>query len=170
MEGKERPKKKADLSRLEGACLIGKGTYIWGLPSVAGSRSQYLQDRILKVYREALTGFSHVFSPDGLKTTLLPQGCIHETSSHLGMWGEMYIPRRGAGSGASNCPGLALWSCPLHDCPPPTVHPVWSALPKTAHPLLLQHALRDQLCVSLPQRWLLCWLAGCTGGRPHATI
>ena len=37
--------------------------------------------RILKVYTEALTGFSHVFSPDGLNTTLLSQSCILENSS-----------------------------------------------------------------------------------------
>ena len=31
---------------------------------------------ILKVYIEALTGFSHVYHPDGLNTTFLCQGCI----------------------------------------------------------------------------------------------
>lgn len=42
-------------------------------------------------------GFSHILSPDGLSNTLLSQGCILETSFHLGLRGEMYIPRTGTG-------------------------------------------------------------------------
>lgn len=39
--------------------------------------------RILKVYTEALTGFSPIHSPDG-PNTLLSQGCALENGSHCG--------------------------------------------------------------------------------------
>lgn len=35
------------------------------------SRSLYLSARIVKVYTEALTGFSHIYHPDDLNDTLL---------------------------------------------------------------------------------------------------
>ena len=44
--------------------------------------------RILKVYIEALTGFGHILSPDGLINTLLSQGCVLETGSPVGPWAE----------------------------------------------------------------------------------
>ena len=40
------------------------------------SRSLHLPTRILKVFIEALMGFSHVLHPDGLNNTLLFQGCV----------------------------------------------------------------------------------------------
>lgn len=47
------------------------------------SRSPHFPTKILKVSIEALTGFGHVFSPDGLNT-LLSQGCILGTAPTLG--------------------------------------------------------------------------------------
>lgn len=40
------------------------------------NKSLYLPTRILKVYTKALTGFSHVSSPDGLKNTLFSQDYV----------------------------------------------------------------------------------------------
>lgn len=55
--------------------------------------------RILKVSSaEALPGFSHVHSLDGLNNPLLYQGCSFEEMAHTeGMVGRMDIPRTGEG-------------------------------------------------------------------------
>lgn len=52
-------------------------------------------DRILKVYTEALTGFSHVVTPDGLNSTLLSQGCVLELALTVGTVSRMSLPRTG---------------------------------------------------------------------------
>lgn len=52
--------------------------------------------RILKVYIEALTGFSHIFSPNGLNT-LLSQDYILELVAGMGTVGGTHIPRTGEG-------------------------------------------------------------------------
>lgn len=44
--------------------------------------------RILKVYGEALVGFSHMYHPDGLRDTLFSQGCILENGSSCGNSGR----------------------------------------------------------------------------------
>lgn len=57
------------------------------------NRPPYLPARILKFDIEALLGFSHVVSPDGLNNTLISQDCILETSPTTGTMGRIYIPR-----------------------------------------------------------------------------
>lgn len=42
---------------------------------------------------EALTGFRHVFSPDGLNTTLLSQGYKLENSLHSGNGGQSVLSK-----------------------------------------------------------------------------
>lgn len=67
--------------------LINEGTYIWGLSQVANcktSSSPHLPARILKVYVEALTRFSHIFSLDGFNSTLLSQGYVLGNGSGCG--------------------------------------------------------------------------------------
>lgn len=48
------------------------------------NRSLPLPTRILKVYVEALTGFSLIYHPNGLSNTLPFQACILEISSGYG--------------------------------------------------------------------------------------
>ena len=60
------------------------------------SRSLPLPPRILS-FIEALTGFSHVFSPDGPNNILLSQGYVLETAPSVGMVGHTYNPRTGEG-------------------------------------------------------------------------
>ena len=88
-EGKERQKKEADHSRLVALRFNEQGN-LYGLSGAAArcglwlvwgsckmSRFPHLTVRILKVDVEALTGFSHVYSLDGLSHTLLShQSCI----------------------------------------------------------------------------------------------
>jgi len=59
------------------------------------SRSLHLPTRILRVYIEALMGFSHIQSPDGLNNTFLSQGYILEMAPTMGRVSRTYIPRRG---------------------------------------------------------------------------
>ena len=88
-KGQKRPKKAADHSRLVGGRVHKQGNLHTKL--VLGgfkvSRSPHLPTRILKAYREALTASGHVFSPDGLSTTLLSQGCVLKKSCHGGNGG-----------------------------------------------------------------------------------
>ena len=100
MEGKKRSKKEADHSRLVGGRFNKQGDLItrFVLGSFKTSRSSHLPNRILKVDIEALTGFSHVHCPDGLNSTLLPQGCILENSSSCRNSGwNIYSKDRGGG-------------------------------------------------------------------------
>ena len=48
------------------------------------SSGRHPPTRILKVYIETLTGFRHIFSPDGLNNTLVSQGFIYE--KRLPLW------------------------------------------------------------------------------------
>ena len=41
-------------------------------------------ERILKVYTEALTGFSPIYHPEGLNLVLLSQGCVLEANFYSG--------------------------------------------------------------------------------------
>ena len=52
------------------------------LGSCETSRSPHLPARMLKVCVEALTGFSHVYCPDGLNNTLISESCDLENGSH----------------------------------------------------------------------------------------
>lgn len=49
----------------------------------------------LKVYIKPLTAFSHIAHPDGLRNTLLSQGCLFETVPSVGMVGGTYTTRAG---------------------------------------------------------------------------
>ena len=86
--------------------------------SLKTNRSPHLPTRILRVYIEALTGFSHIFSPDDLNI-FLSQGCILETAPNVEMVGEMYIPRIEEGVRSLQQPGcssrVSWWSCPPDD-------------------------------------------------------
>lgn len=44
-------------------------------------------------YLEAWPEFGHVFSPNGLNSTLLSQSCVLETAPRVGMLGGTYLPR-----------------------------------------------------------------------------
>jgi len=57
------------------------------------SRSLCLPTRVLKVYTEAFTGFSHIWGTGGLKSMLLFQGYILGIAPTMGMGSKMYIPR-----------------------------------------------------------------------------
>ena len=61
------------------------------------SRSLHPFARTLRVYIEALTGFSHIYCLDGLKNTSLSQGCVPEAASSTGKAGGMHIPHTGRG-------------------------------------------------------------------------
>lgn len=56
------------------------------------SKSPQLTTRILNVYIEALTEFSHMYHSDDLSNTLLSQ-----VTPSMGMVSGMYIPRTGKG-------------------------------------------------------------------------
>lgn len=77
-DGRKPPKKKAVHSRWVGCRFNKQGNLLMKL--VLGnprmSRSPHSSTRILKVYEEALTGFSDIHSPDGLNDTLLSQDCV----------------------------------------------------------------------------------------------
>lgn len=96
MEGSERLKQEAEHPGLVGGKVINKGTYIqdpcWA-PQDGQVFAPALQiclksNLILKVYKEALTGFSHRYSPDGLSNILLSQGCICASGSGCGNSGH----------------------------------------------------------------------------------
>lgn len=67
-------------------------------------------NRIIKVYIEALAGFSYVYCPGGLNNTLLSQGCVLDKAPTVGMVGRMHMLRT---EGAAGCPGPAHRSHPL---------------------------------------------------------
>ena len=98
----------------------------WNLPTrlvlsdCKMSTSLHLSARILKVYTEALTWTSHVHRQDGLKNTVLSQGCVLENGSpSVGMVSSMYIPRIEEGMGSLQLSRSSSWvnwqSCPLDD-------------------------------------------------------
>ena len=75
------------------AGFMSKRTYytclgLWKDEMISASASQ-----ILKVYTEALIGFSQVYCADSL--TLFSQGCILGTASIVGTVGRIYISRNG---------------------------------------------------------------------------
>ena len=98
MQGKERQKTGAGHSRLLGGKFNNKQGELHRrlvMGSRKTSRFPHLLPRLLEVYKEASTRFSHIFSADRLNTTLLSQCCILETIPSVEMVDGMYIPRRG---------------------------------------------------------------------------
>lgn len=63
---------------------------------------------------EALTGFTHVFSPDSLNNISLSQSGILERAPAMGIMGVMYIPRIGERVRSLIAAGLASWSTVDH--------------------------------------------------------
>ena len=76
----EKIKERGDHSRLAGGSFNKQGNLhkrlVLGGCKISGSLR--LPTRILEVRIEALTGFSLVFSPDGLNNTLFSQGLVLE--------------------------------------------------------------------------------------------
>lgn len=97
-EGKERRKKTASQ---------------WTREHVGGLQDEQISIPTcwtLKVYVEALPGFSQIFSPDGLNSTSLSQGCILENGSRS-LWNSEHSTQlweEGRGWGTSK------WLDPAH--------------------------------------------------------
>lgn len=100
------------------ASLISKGIYIWCLfgGSCKINTFPYPPTRILKIYIEALTGFSHRYRPD-VSTS------HHYTASRLCPWGRFWelgrhpehtLQGQERGWGASSCQGPAHGSAGGH--------------------------------------------------------
>lgn len=78
-------------------------------------RSLYPLARILTVYTEAFTGFSHVYHPDGLTTHCsLNNTTSLKTAPTAGTVGGMYIQRTRNGVRSPYCPGPAPGSTGSH--------------------------------------------------------
>lgn len=73
MEREQKLKIETDYPRLVGGRFFRQGSLYtrFVMVSCKPNRSLYLPARTLKVYTEALTEFSKVFSPDGLNIALL---------------------------------------------------------------------------------------------------
>lgn len=78
-EGKGRPKIEAEHPRLADG-RFHKQENFHMRPLLGGRKMRFLclPTRILKVYTEAFTGFSHIWGTDGLNSTLLLHGYILE--------------------------------------------------------------------------------------------
>lgn len=77
--------------------------------------------RILKVYTEALTSFSHIYNPDGLKNTLFSQDYILGTAHSVGMASGTHIPRTGEDMRSLQLPSPAHGATCSH-CLPYDLH------------------------------------------------
>ena len=102
MEGRERLKTEADHFRWVDGSFNKQGNLHTRL--ILGgwkmSRSTHLPARILKVYTKDLTGFSHIYHPEGLNSTPLSQSCVLENGSHCGNGGQsVHSKDRGGGEG-----------------------------------------------------------------------
>ena len=77
-EGKERPKKNAEHSRLADGRFSKQENFHMRLVLGGHKMSGFLclPARILKIYTEALTGFSYICGTDELNSMLLFQGYI----------------------------------------------------------------------------------------------
>lgn len=73
------------------------------------SRSPRPTARILKVYIKALTGFSHRYSPDSLRNTLLCQGCVLEYGSGYGSGRRNPLSEDGEGLRSLQLLQVQLW-------------------------------------------------------------
>lgn len=97
MECQEILKKEADHSRSVGGKFNKQGNLLVR-PVLCGCKvSTSLSGR--KVYTVALTGFSYMHSPDGLRNTLHSQGCVLGIASFVGKVGRVHIPRTGVKAG-----------------------------------------------------------------------
>ena len=139
MGGKERLKKETDHSKLVGGSF-NKQENLHTRPLLGGwkmSRSVPPPIWILKVYIEALTGFSHVYGPDSLNNTLLSQGCVTQTALAVAIVGGMSIPRTGERVRSFWLPRSrsGQLEVTLSPWPPPRHHPSWLTL------TILQYAL-----------------------------
>ena len=85
------------------------------------SRSLHQPTQALKVYIEVLSGFSHIYSPESLNTTLSPPGRILGATVGVEKTSGMHIPRMGEGARSLLLPGSSSrvnsWSHPLDDLP-----------------------------------------------------
>ena len=115
-EGKERTRKEVDHSRLVGGSFNRQRNLHLRLvlDDCKMSRSPHPSIRILKVYVEALTGFSHVFSPDGLNKTVLSQELSLKCLRLWESWVGCTFQEQGRGWGTSDCLGSALGSAGGH--------------------------------------------------------
>lgn len=71
--------KEADGSRLVGGSVNKQGTHEVRLGWLQSISTPTI--RTSQVYTQACTGFSLIFSPDGLSGTLLSQDCVLKTGS-----------------------------------------------------------------------------------------
>lgn len=105
-DGKERRKSEADRSGFVGGRCSKQGSLHMRLVSGAWktSRSLHPTSQIFKALRVASAGFSHIYHPHGLISTLPSQGFVVENISHrtVGSVDRMYIPRAREG-------GRNLW-------------------------------------------------------------
>ena len=94
-EGKGRPKKETEPSRSVGGRCNNQGNLHTRL--VLGGykmcRSQHLPSKILKVYIEALTSFSHIYTRQIVPIPKLSQGSVLEMAPVTGTMGGVYVPR-----------------------------------------------------------------------------
>lgn len=109
-KGKERLQKRAGDCSWQVSDLISKSIYTWrlALGEQKTDRSPHLPTRILKVHREALTGFSHLRSSDGLSNTELTQGCVPEMANPVGTVGRTTFQGRGRGGSIFQSPWSSL--------------------------------------------------------------
>ena len=82
-------------SRSVGGRLNKKGNLTWVLAWAPTRQVDICIMQDWKVYTVVLTGFRHVFSPDGLNNTLLSQGCILRTVSSVVTVGRCLFQRQG---------------------------------------------------------------------------
>lgn len=92
-----RPKKEVNHSILVGGSFGKQGNWHTRL-ALGGCKMSWAPQpptRILRFYTEALTGFSHVFHPDGPNDALLSQGCVlYEApgAGKMSRWGSEEPP------------------------------------------------------------------------------
>lgn len=135
---------------------MSKEIYLWGL-SWAGVRQVdshiYMQN--LKRLIGALTKFSQVYHPDGLKTIFLSQNCILRATygSGEGKWNSHSEDRGGEEERRS---------LPL---PGPSIMSSWWR--PVFHSSLPQRTLNGQQGTPLAGRWLIRWLSDYIGGKCH---
>lgn len=105
-EGKERPKKKAERHTLVVGGFNKQGNFllrlVLGCHTACGSPRP--PARILNVYGEALTGFSHVHSPGSLNTTITVSKLCPWVASNSGRASRTYIPKIGEGVSSLQMP------------------------------------------------------------------
>lgn len=97
---------------------------------------------------KVLTGFSHVYHPDGLLTTLLPQGCILGTVPSVELAGGTRIPRTRDGM---RCPVSQLPDQPIAMCSWWTPPSPWLLLKSHMPP-------SSAVCPEWSARGFLIWL------------